>query len=36
MGDYCKKCDLIKKLTFATIYEDKVRINYDEELKKMK
>jgi hypothetical protein len=30
-----KKADLAKKLTFATFFDDKVRISYDDELKKL-
>lgn len=33
--DLTKKADLVKKLCYATFYDDKVRISYDEELKKL-
>ena len=33
--DLTKKADLVKKLSYATFYDDKVRVSYDEELKKL-
>jgi len=33
--DVSKKTGLIKKLGFTTFYDDRVRLNYDEDLKKM-
>jgi hypothetical protein len=30
-----KKADLAKKLSFATFYDDKVKISNDEEMKKL-
>jgi hypothetical protein len=35
MIDMTKRADLVKKLTFVTFYDDKVRISYDEDLKKL-
>ncbi len=35
MVEMSKKADLAKKLTFATFYDDKVRINCDEDLRKL-
>lgn len=35
MLDYYKKTDLVKKLSYTTLYDDKIRVSYDEELKKM-
>ena len=35
MLDYNKKTDLVKKLSYTTLYDDKIRVSYDDELKKM-
>lgn len=34
MLEYVKKLQIIKKLSYNNLYEDRVRINYDEEIKK--
>lgn len=35
MSDYAKKSDLVRKLSFSTLYNDKIKVNYDEEFKKL-
>lgn len=35
IADFSRKADLVKKLGLVTFYEDKVRIHYDDDLKKL-
>lgn len=35
MSDYAKKSDLVRKLSFSTLYNEKVKVSYEEELKKL-
>jgi hypothetical protein len=35
MIDYAKKSDLVKKLSFLTMFNEKVKIGYEEEIKKL-
>jgi len=33
--DYCKKTDLVKKLTYTTMFNEKIKVGYEEEMKRL-